>query len=74
MRSMFVVSHIFLFTVLYHFVAISYNIMLEQGAFPLVGIGFFIGAFGIGFQVHGLINDYIKEKGNKRKGSGIDYI
>jgi len=72
MRSMFVVSHIFLFTVLYHFVAISYNIMLEQGAFPLVGIGFFIGAFGIGFQVHGLLGDYIKEKGNKRK--GIDYI
>ena len=49
------------------------NIMLE-GAFPLVGIGFFIGAFGMGFQVHGLVNDYIKEKGNKRKGSGIDYI
>jgi hypothetical protein len=71
---MFVVSHIFLFTVLYHFIAFSYNIMLEQGAFPLVGIGFFIGAFGMGFQVHGLINDYIKEKGSKRKGSGIDYI
>ena len=74
MKSIFVVSHIFLFTVLYHCIAVSYNIMLEQGAFPLVGIGFFIGAFGMGFQVHGLINDYIKEKGNKRKGSGIDYI
>ena len=73
MKSLFVVSHIFLFTVLYHLIAFSYNIMLE-GAFPLVGIGFFIGAFGMGFQVHGLINDYIKEKGNKRKGSGIDYI
>ena len=73
MRALFVVSHIFLFTVLYHLIAFSYNIMLE-GAFPLVGIGFFIGAFGMGFQVHGLINDYIKEKGNKRKGSGIDYI
>ena len=73
MKSIFVVSHIFLFTVLYHLIAFSYNIMLE-GAFPLVGIGFFIGAFGMGFQVHGLINDYIKEKGNKRKGSGIDYI
>lgn len=67
MRSLFVVSHIFLFTVLYHFIAFSYNIMLEQGAFPMVGIGFFIGAFGMGFQVHGLINDYIKEKGSKRK-------
>ena len=73
MRSMFVVSHIFLFTVLYHLIAFSYNIMLE-GAFPLVGIAFFIGAFGMGFQVHGLINDYIKEKGSKSKGSGIDYI
>mgnify|MGYP000308307597 CR=1 FL=1 len=41
MRSLFVVSHIFLFTVLYHFIAFSYNIMLEQGAFPMVGIGFF---------------------------------
>jgi hypothetical protein len=74
MRALFVVSHIFLFTVLYHLIAFSYNIMLEQGAFPLVGIGFFIGAFGMGFQIHGLINDYIKEKGSKRKGSGIDYI
>jgi hypothetical protein len=74
MRALFVVSHIFLFTVLYHLIAFSYNIMLEQGAFPLVGIGFFIGAFGMGFQVHGLIGDYIKEKGSKRKGSGIDYI
>jgi hypothetical protein len=73
MRALFVVSHIFLFTVLYHLIAFSYNIMLE-GAFPLVGIGFFIGAFGMGFQVHGLIGDYIKEKGSKRKGSGIDYI
>lgn len=73
MRSMFVVSHIFLFTVLYHLIAFSYNIMLE-GAFPLVGIAFFIGAFGMGFQVHGLVNDYIKEKERKRKGSGIDYI
>lgn len=73
MKSIFVVSHIFLFTVLYHLIAFSYNIMLE-GAYPLVGIAFFIGAFGMGFQVHGLINDYIKEKGNKRKGSGIDYI
>ena len=73
MRSLFVVSHIFLFTVLYHCIAVSYNIMLE-GAFPLVGIGFFIGAFGMGFQVHGLVNDYITEKGNKRKGTGIDYI
>jgi hypothetical protein len=46
--------------------------MLEQGAFPLVGIGFFIGAFGMGFQVHGLVNDYIKEK--ERKSKGINYI
>lgn len=74
MKALAVVSHIFLFTVLYHLIAVSYNIMLEQGAFPLVGIAFFIGAFGMGFQVHGLINDYIKEKENKRKGSGIDYI
>jgi len=72
MRSMFVVSHIFMFTVLYHCIAVSYNIMLEQGAFPLVGIGFFIGAFGMGFQVHGLVNDYIKEK--ERKSKGINYI
>ena len=47
MISMFVVSHILLFTVLYHCIAVSYNIMLENGAFPLVGIGFFIGAFGM---------------------------
>ena len=71
MKSLFVVSHIFLFTVLYHLIAFSYNIMLE-GAYPLVGIGFFIGAFGMGFQVHGLVNDYIKEKESKRK--GINYI
>jgi hypothetical protein len=72
MRASFAVSHIFLFTVLYHFIAFSYNIMLEQGAFPLVGIGFFIGAFGMGFQAHGLIRIYLKEKGTQRK--GIDYI
>jgi hypothetical protein len=54
MKSKFFVGHLILLLVLYHAVALSYNIMVSSEPSPELFICFFCGAFGLGAQFRSL--------------------
>jgi hypothetical protein len=50
MKSRFFVGHLILLFVLYHAVALSYNIMVSSEPSPELFLVFFLGSFGLGIQ------------------------
>lgn len=62
MKSKYVVGHLILFLVLYHAVALSYNIMFGSEPSPELFICFFFGAFGLGAQFFSVVNRHLVKK------------
>ena len=61
MKSKFFVGHLILLFVLYHAVALSYNIMVSSETSPELFICFFFGAFGLGAQFCSLVYYFLKK-------------
>ena len=61
MKSQFFVGHLVLLFVLYHAVALSYNIMVSSEPSPELFICFFFGAFGLGAQFRSLVYSFLKK-------------
>ena len=61
MKSKYVVGHLILFLVLYHAVALSYNIMVSSETSPEMFMVFFLGAFGLGIQFRSLSYYFLKK-------------
>ena len=61
MKSKFFVGHLILLLVLYHAVALSYNIMVSSETSPEIFMVFFLGAFGLGIQFRSLAYYFIKK-------------
>ena len=61
MKSKFFVCHLILLLVLYHAVALSYNIMVSSEPLPELFLVFFLGSFGLGIQFCILISYLLKK-------------
>jgi hypothetical protein len=61
MKSKYVVGHLTLFLVLYHVVALSYNIMVSSEPSPELFLVFFLGSIGLGIQFCKIMSHLFKK-------------